>query len=234
MVATSARAAAFLYAAPLVGDRIVPGKVRAVAAALLALSLAPARPELAAEDLPGVLPAELLLGLMAGFAARLVLAGAEAGGELIGLHLGLGFAAAYDPALGEAALPTRRLAVTLGGLAFLAAGGIEAAARVVAGPFASVSDVAIAGGGLIARGGDVLVSALRFAAPTVVAAVVAQLALALASRAAPALNAFSVMLGAVVVFAGVVLVATAPGFVRELGSTAASAVDLALTMGGAR
>lgn len=231
-VATFARAAAFLHAAPLTGDRQLPVRARVAVAALMALALAPARPVLDGDALIAMIPCELLLGLGAGFTARLVLAGAEAGGELISLQLGLGFAAAYDPALGDQAQPIGRLALALAGLAFLAAGGMEAAVRVVAGPFADATTFAAAAGSLIGRSGELLVAAVRFAAPAVLAVSVANVALAFASRAAPALNAFTVMLAGVLIFGGLVLIATAPAFVRDLQFAGIRAVDSAVTVGG--
>lgn len=233
-LATFARAAAFLFAAPLTGEPSVAPRVRVGVAAALAFVLAPARPALAEDDLATILVAELLLGLLAGFSARLVLAGVEAGGELVGLSLGLGFAESYDPRLGEAAQPTRRLAATLGAFAFLGAGGLEAGVRVIAGPWIGPAELALGLGPLLARGGDVFVAALRLAAPALLAATIANVALALASRAAPALNAFSVLLAAVLLFVGGVVLATLPATARELAAGGNRAVDMVLDLGGAR
>ncbi len=216
-LAVFVRAAAFLHAAPLTGDRQMSFKTRAAVAAALSLAVAPIRPPIEPTALPLVLPAEILLGLMAGFAARLVLAGAEAAGDLIGLQFGLGFAASVDPARGEPSTTLRTVALCLAGLAFLAAGGLEAGVRVIA---AAPSDPFSLHGGLdriIHQSGDVLVAALRLAAPALIAGTLANLGLALASRAAPALNVFSVMLAGMLIVGAIVLIATAPVFARQVG-----------------
>ncbi|HTE54155.1 MAG TPA: flagellar biosynthetic protein FliR [Kofleriaceae bacterium] len=223
-----ARAAAFLYAAPLTGDRQMSGKMRVGAAAALALAVAPMRPPIEAAALPLAIPAEVLLGLLAGFTARMVLAGAEAGGELIGLQFGLGFAQTADPARGEPSAMTRQLGFCAAGLAFLAAGGLEASVRVLA---AAPSDVYSLQGGLdriIHQSGEVLVAGLRVAAPALIAGTLTNLGLALVSRAAPALNTFSVMLAGMLIVGAIVLIATAPVFARqmdELGRRATDSLD---------
>jgi flagellar biosynthetic protein FliR len=148
------------------------------------------------------------------------MAGIEAGGEIIGQQLGLGFAASYDPALNAQALPTQRIAVLLGGLAFLGAGGLEAGVRVIAGPAVDGLSLASAGASVIRLSGDILVVGIRFAAPLLIATTVANLAMALASRAAPAINVFSVNLALILVLGGAVLYATSPHFVNETLRTA--------------
>lgn len=226
-LAVFVRAAAFLHAAPLTGDRQMSFKTRAAVAAALAVAVAPIRPPIEPTSLPLVLPAEILLGLLAGFAARMVLAGAEAAGDIIGLQFGLGFAQSVDPARGEPSTTFRTLALCLASLAFLAAGGLEAGVRVIA---AAPSDSFSLHGGLdriIHQSGEVLVAALRLAAPALIAGTLANLGLALASRAAPALNVFSVMLAGMLIVGAIVLLATAPVFalqIAEIGERAVAAL----------
>jgi flagellar biosynthetic protein FliR len=214
-LAVFARATAFLMAAPLVGDKQLPTKVRVAAAVAIAFAVAPVRGPLDPAQLPLVLPADVLLGLCAGFVGRVVLAGIEAGGEIAGMSLGLGFAATYDPMLNAQAVPTQRIAVLLGGLAFLSAGGLEAGVRVIAGPPVDGLTLAAAVAGIVHHAGSIMVVGLRFAAPLLIATTVANLAMALAARAAPAINVFSVMLALVVLLGGAVLYATAPALVSE-------------------
>ena len=74
-------------------------------------------------------------------------------------------------------------------------------------------------------GGVVMLASLRTAAPLLVAAVIANFTAALASRAAPALNAFSVMLALFLIAGIAALWATAPALVQEILRGAASAAD---------
>ena len=226
-LAVFVRTAAWLSVGPLTGDVMVPPRYRVAVAALIALVLAPLRPPIAIEALPALLPGELLIGVAIGFSVRLVLSGVEAGGQLIGLQLELGFAGVFDPLLREESLPTRRIAYCLGALCFLATGGLESCVRALAyAPSLGSGSPAIIFSRLMDAASVVPLYGLRIAAPTMLATTVANLAVALASRAAPALNVYSVALAAVLVLGGAALAATAPALLRELMLDARYATDL--------
>jgi flagellar biosynthesis protein FliR len=210
------RAAALFYAAPLLGDRAVPAKVRVGFAALAAFLVAGTREPVALAELPGLIPMEIALGLLAGFGARLVMATAETGGQLVGLTLGLGFANQVDPMQGEDSLPTRRMAMVIAGLAFLGAGGLEQLVGVLAAPTPQGSSMGMVFDQFVNAASFVLTGGLRLAAPILVVSVIVNLAAGLASRAAPAVNVFSVAFALVLVVGGIVLIASAPTFVRDL------------------
>lgn len=225
-VATFARVGAFARSAPLIGDRIVSTKVRIGVVVMVAMALTTTRAPLSFDALPALLPGEILLGLLMGFAVRLVFAGAETGGQLIGLTMGLGFAAAYDPMQEDESLPTRRIGYCLGGLAFLTAGGLEHSVRALA---VAAPDMSTLAGGMrtvISRGGEVLVLAVRVAAPVLIAGIIVNVGAGLASRAAPALNVFSITFALVILVCGAVLIATAPGMVRDIGAIALRAMRI--------
>jgi flagellar biosynthesis protein FliR len=221
-----ARTASWSQAAPLVGDRTVPNRVRVLFAAAVAVPLAMVRPTADYTGLIASLPFEVIFGLIIGAAARLVLAGAEAGGQLIGIQLGLGFAGTYDPVAQEESLPTRRIAYSLAALAFLAAGGLEESIRTLALPLPQdlLQAPMMA---LVKSGSDVLYVAVRLAAPLLLAGVVANVTVAFASKAAPALNVFSVMLALFWIVGAAVLLMTAPLLVRELEAVAVMAREAA-------
>lgn len=219
-----ARTAGLFHALPLVGDR-APAKVRVAAAVVLALALAPARPPTADPIAdPGrlfaLLPLELALGLGAGLFVRLMMGAAEAGGQLIGLSLQLGFAGTFDPASREEALPTRRLALTFGALAFLGANGLEAVLRVVlSAPLTDTATVRALGGALLRSAVDVMPHAVALAAPVVVTALVINATVAITSRAAPSLNVFSLVLAAVLLAGAVVNRAGTPALFGQLAES---------------
>ncbi len=233
-MAAFGRAAAFLFSAPIIGGPIVPAKVRVGGAAALALAVATVRVPVNPVDLPLVLPGEILIGLASGFAIRLVFAGAESGGQLIGLHLGLGMASFFDPSVGEQAIVTRRFALVFAGLAFLMMGGLREAVRVLALAPADVSTLSGAVVQLMEQTNQVMVSALRFAAPAMLAGLVTNVGMAFASKAAPSLNIFSVMLSALLITGGFTLIVTAPAFINEMMGTAQRAIDALYVVGGGR
>ena len=219
------RTAAWIHAAPLVGDNGLPPRLRLALAALIALPLSIHHPPTDFSHLLSAAPVELLFGLAAGFALRLAFAGVEAGGQLIGIQLELNFAATFDPTSGDESLPTRRIAWCIAGLAFLSMGGLEQALGALAVPAPpGVTRLPE----LVQRGGLVFVLALRAAGPMLVASFVANLAVGLASRAAPALNIFSVMLATLLVVGALVLLGTASRFTSEIVGAVRLGMDAAV------
>jgi flagellar biosynthetic protein FliR len=219
------RTVAFLQAAPIVGDRIVPPRMRVTVAIMIAFAISTARGPMDLAAVPLAVPGEILLGAAAGFAGRLVIAGAEIGGQLISLHVGLGFAGNFDPVLGDMALAVRRIAWCFAGLAFLGAGGLETGVLVLAHAPVDGRTLATAVSSIVHGSGQMLVSAIRFAAPAMLASLVVYLAAGLASRAAPALNVFSVMFAVLILVGGIILLASAPAFAREISVLGRSAAE---------
>lgn len=206
-----ARASALAFTAPLLGDRGTSSRVRLVFAVAVAAVLAgrhqPGEP--ADAMALAAVPLEAGAGALAGVTARLVLDRAATGGQLIGVHAGLGFAQAYDPSAGESATSVRALVATIAGLAFLAADGLEALVRAAAVPVTSLTlEHGLTGAATAALA--VMAAAIGVAAPVLLAATVVNLGLAFVNRAAPAVNVFSVSLPVVLLVAGAALLATAP------------------------
>jgi flagellar biosynthetic protein FliR len=225
-LAAFVRCAAFIWTAPLTGSPQVPAKVKVMAAAAFAIVVASARGPMWPSEMALAIPWELCAGAIVGFSARAVLAAAEVGGHFIGLPFALGFAASFDPEIGESAMVTRRIAYAVAAFAFLSAGGLEAGVRAMAA--APATDVAALAGATAAVDmiGDIFAAALRFAAPAILAGLIANIGVALASRAAPSLNVFSVMLAAMLVVGGLVLIATAPAFARDIEALANYSIDV--------
>ncbi|MCK6547724.1 flagellar biosynthetic protein FliR [Myxococcota bacterium] len=226
-IAALVRTAAWAHSAPFIGDRVIPARVRMAVVLPTALAIASVRPASPDDALFLMLPGELLFGLVLGFSTRIIVSGIEAGGQLIGHELGLAFASQIDPTIGEEALPTRRIAYALAGIAFIAAGGFESAVRALAIPPFSAPSVMALVPSMIEQGGLVFDAAIRLAAPMLLASVISNLTMAIASRAAPALNVFSVMLALFLVVGIAVLLATAPIFVAELDGMTRLAADAA-------
>lgn len=221
-VAALARAGGFAFTAPLLGEPTTPLRARLVFTVAVAAAIAGTAPAQPIAAVLGLIPLELGAGALAGVSARLVLDRIAAGSQLIGLHLGLGFAADYDPRAGESASSVRKLISALAGIAFLAAGGLEAGVRCIAMPlratdFADLSHVL-----LLAT--SVMTHAIAFAAPVLIAATIINLGLAFMNRAAPAMNVFSISLPVVLLGGGLVLMATAPTMAAAIDATAREAV----------
>ncbi len=213
---------------PFIGDKGIPGKLRMAACVLFAVALHGIRPHVAWEDLFLTIPGDVAVGVVCGFSVRLVISGAEAAGQLIGSYLELGFASNFDPLMKEESLPTRRIAYALAGLAFLGVGGLESSVRMLSAPGLTSPSPATILHESVRLLGQSCGYAIALAGPVLCAAVIANLAMGLASRAAPALNAFSVVLSCVLVLGGMAAISTSPMFIHGIVTIARNAIEAPL------
>jgi len=107
------RVLALLGAMPVLAQRSVPMRLRVALAFLIALCAQASLPAMPAVSLDSaeafiLVIQQLLIGLSLGFAARIVFAAIELGGEVIGLQMGLNFAGFFDPATGGQATAVSR------------------------------------------------------------------------------------------------------------------------------
>jgi flagellar biosynthetic protein FliR len=131
------RVLALFAAMPVFGQRSVPVRLRVALAFLIvvcAQASLPAMPVVPLDSAAAVLLVvqQLLVGLTLAFAARIVFAGIEFAGELIGLQMGLNFAGFFDPATGgEATAVSRFLGVSVSWLFIVVNGHLLLIAAVV-------------------------------------------------------------------------------------------------------
>lgn len=122
------RVLALFASAPVLSSRSMPLRVRILLSALVALAAQPSLPAPmpVALDGPAVLTVvlqQIAIGITIGFAARMVLAGIEFGGALIGLKMGLGYATFFDPSSGGTSATSTRLYSTMATLLFVSING---------------------------------------------------------------------------------------------------------------
>ncbi|TMQ11305.1 MAG: flagellar biosynthetic protein FliR [Deltaproteobacteria bacterium] len=226
LIAALARVGGLAATAPVIADPGTSLRARLVFELAIAAAIGVNRPPVPLSGLPAVAAVELAVGLATGFIARAVVSRVAIAGQLMGLSLGLGFAAQYDPHAGESAGVLRSLATTLAGLAFLAAGGLSAIVRSAAAGPADLAQLTALGPALVHHATAAFGHGLALAAPIVLAALVGNLALAVMNRAAPAVNVFSIALAAVLLLGGVLLLATAAHLVGGAIDTARTAIDV--------
>ena len=195
-VAVLARVAAFVTAAPVIGQGSVPVRVRALWA------LAPIAPpaqfdvETAPLAVARGLVLEIAVGALLGLVARLVFDAVTLGAEAMSLSMGLGASSLFDPMLGEHGSV---LAVLQGQVAlalFLALDGHHHLLRVLGRSFETVPLLAPQLGPGVAMGvlhvvSTITSSGLALAAPVLV--LLFQTGLAVVSRAVPTLGSFAGM-----------------------------------------
>jgi flagellar biosynthesis protein FliR len=218
------RCGAVAMTAPVIGDGGVPVRAKLVLSVSVALAIAANHPGVAFVDLPRQAILELTSGVITGLTASFTLARVAVAGQLTGHVLGLGFAQEFDPRAGESAGVIRTITMSIAGLAFLGANGLEALVRSVATP---TSAIAVGTGclELLRVGAAAFGHGLALAAPVVLAALVANVGLAVMNRAAPALNVFSVALSAVLALATTVLLSTTGSFVLGVSEVARQATQ---------
>jgi flagellar biosynthetic protein FliR len=201
LVLVALRVGGLMLVAPLWSARTVPMRLRTAALVLFAVLLLPAALASAPAGGVAITPAtflgETLIGFAIGFAGAIVLAGAEAAGEMLTVSMGLSGASIVNPTEGGQLLVLgqfmRLLALTL----LLVAGGHLLMLEALADTFRvlPLGGTLAMGDGLRALAGTaatLFAAAVQFAAPVLGAIMLTNVALGVLSRAAPQLNIFSV------------------------------------------
>jgi len=200
----SARAVGLFAAAPLLGHRALPARIRVLLALAVTWALAPAAPDIQAGPTPlatGLaLAGEGLTGAALGFGARILFAGFEVFGEHVSMEGGLGAARVLNPASGASTVALAQVFNVFGLLIFLAIGGHHQMVQALALSFEALPPGApppIEGfGGLVLLMGDAFEIAFRLAAPVTVTIFVQNVAFGVMARAIPQLNLMVVQLPA--------------------------------------
>ena len=196
------RVLALFTAMPILSMRVVPVRARIALAFLIALA---AQPTLAGQPVIGVDSPHALgavvqqvgVGLMLGFAVRMVFAAVELAGELVGLQMGLNFAAFFDPASNAQVSAVSRFLGTMSMLLFIVVNGHL---MVVMAVIRSFETFPVDGNFLdtLARlqlfqlGADMFGNALWIALPMIGLLLFVNLTLGIISRVAPQMNVFAV------------------------------------------
>lgn len=195
------RIAAMLTATPLIGGRLLPVRVRLMLALTLTWVVLPVVGPIPPVDplSPAglvVVANQLLIGAAMGLALQVVFNALVVGGQIIGASMGLGFASVVDPQNGIQVPVVSQLYFLMGALIFLALDGHLRMVELVARSFATLP---LDGGGLdpqhfqgLALWGALMFGeGMRLALPVVSVVLVTNLALGVATRAAPQLNVFA-------------------------------------------
>jgi flagellar biosynthetic protein FliR len=119
------RVLALFTTLPVLGQRVVPVRVRVALAFLIVVAAQASLPEMPQVPLDSGLAfayvaQNVVIGLTLGFAVRIVFSAVEFAGELIGLQMGLNFAGFFDPATGSQATAASRFFGTMVAFLFIA------------------------------------------------------------------------------------------------------------------
>jgi flagellar biosynthetic protein FliR len=225
LVLETVRVAGVVLAAPILWS-YAPGRVKAALVVLFGLvchggATASRVPIDSLERIAVVAPTELLVGLAMGFVMRFSVATIEIAGDVASPLMGFGAASLFDPSVhGSETGLTRILRLLFVLLALILGvhrvliGSMIASFHAV--PVGSVADAGLAMPELLSLSIGTLATGVRLAMPLLAALLLTQLGLAFISRAAPALQIFSVGFAISLVTGTLVLLISLPELAREL------------------
>lgn len=189
-------------AAPVLSMKVVPRRVRLSLALLIVVAAQPSLPEMpplainSAQALM-LLAQQVLIGLTMGFAARVVFAAVEFAGELVGLQMGLNFAAFFDPMSGGQVTAVSRFYGTTAAWLFVVMNGHLMLTGAVLHSFTAfpVSPEPLAFLSAVqpqAWGAELFKIGLWVALPVLAMLSLVNLVMGLVARVAPQMNIFSI------------------------------------------
>jgi flagellar biosynthetic protein FliR len=197
----TARAAGFVLLAPPFNSRVIPVPVKGAFAlalsVLLSTQIAPGLPEPTAGWLAVTAITEVVIGAALGFVVQVLFTAVQLAGDLIDLTGGFSLQPAYDPLSMTSNQTVGRLHYLLACTLLFTSGGHL---LIVRGFATSYEGMPVGGTVPTDQIAQVLVTAfsmmflaaLQIAGPMVAVLLLADVALALLSRAAPALNIFAI------------------------------------------
>jgi flagellar biosynthetic protein FliR len=196
------RVLAVISTAPLLSHRAVPLRAKVALGVAIALVLAPGVETpplgnvLGGEGL-ALLGANILVGALIGFSVRLVFAAVELAGEVIGLQMGLSYAAFFNPASGQQQNPVSTFFSLVATLLFVAIDGHLMVLQALADSFRVVPLVATAplpfDALAIARlGAETFALGVALSLPFLAVMLLTNVVLGVLARVAPQLNVFAV------------------------------------------
>lgn len=221
VVLEAIRISGMIIVAPL-GWTQAPARVKAGLVLLLTLAAhgefgAQPLSQASVESLAFTAANELILGLAIGMVPRLIIAAVEIAGEQIAPMMGLGVAQMFDPSAQTSQNVVtsilRNLAVLLGclvGLHRVVIGAVIGSFQAV--PAGSVQNVQNLTEMILVMSGDALTTGVKLAIPILAVLLVTQVALAFVSRAAPAMQVFSIGFAVTTAVGAILLIITLPDF----------------------
>ncbi|MFC7528123.1 flagellar biosynthetic protein FliR [Actinoplanes sp. GCM10030250] len=230
------RTGAWMMICPPFSSRLIPGTVKALLSVGLTLPMAPylrdTVPSLETGDLIASAALQVFIGASLGFLTAILFAALQAAGDLLDLFGGFTLASAYDPMSASTSSIFGRfynlLAVTL----LFASNGHQMILRGFLQSFRTLPLDATFSmevfSRLLVRGiGEMFLAAVQIAGPLIAVLFLADVALGLLNRVAPALNAFQlgfpVKIFLVVMLSGIAIAAL-PGVLDTLVDKAVTAV----------
>ncbi len=188
--------------APLFSSRMLPGRVRGLAAVALTLGIAPlvTRGQTVPLDVGGfgeLMLKEILIGLAFAFAIGALFAAVTVAGGFIDTLMGFSFGSLVDPTSGTQSTIIAQAYTLIGVLVFITIGGDAWAIQGLARTYDLVPLLELPSLGAMVAGAEhafvqIFRAALELSAPVVLALVITDAAFGIVARVVPQLNVFAV------------------------------------------
>jgi len=230
------RVLAIFTAAPIFSSRAFPVRARVALAFFIAVAA-----QASLQNQPvismngpqafGAVVQQVGIGLAIGFAVRLVFGAVELAGEIVGIQMGLGFAAFFDPSISAQSNAAARFFGYMAFLLFLALNGHLMVLMAVIQSFETFPVgqnflEALGKMKLHGLGADLFASGLWIALPMIGMLMFVNLAIGIVSRVAPQMNMFAVGFPITVTVGLIGIAATLPMLDQPFMALMERAVDI--------
>lgn len=219
------RILAVIAVAPIFNHSSIPNRVKLGLGIMLTLIIVPTLPPLPQFEIFSykgllILIQQMIIGVAIGFSMRLVFAAVDLAGQLIGMTMGLGFAAFFDPQSQGQTTALNQFLVLITMLIFLSLDGHLMIVTAIAESFVTMP-ISIDGGRIdsmkIALWGESIFSVgLLLALPAVAALLITNMALGILTRTAPQLNLFGIGFPITLSVGFVALALTLPSMLKPI------------------
>lgn len=229
------RVAAMVFMMPIIGAGSVPKTIKIGLTIATSLILLPVT-NIQVKQMPDgflsmvlLLGKEFFVGLTLSLVIKLVFAGIQFAGQMIGFQMGFGIASVMDPDMGQETPVLAELGYLISLLVFLAVNGHHLFFQSVAYSFTVLNpgEISLTPGvykRVLAAGGDMFVIALKIMAPIMAVLFFVQVAMGIIAKAVPQMNilvvSFPITICIGLIFFGLSMHVMAPYFVRTLQETA--------------
>lgn len=196
------RITALIAAAPILGSRSIPAKIKLGLAVVLTMVLLPLVPKAPLVDPLSssallITVNQVIIGAAMGLALQLVFGMFVIGGQIIAYQMGLGFSQMVDPQSGTQVPVVGQFYIILLTLIFFSLDGHLALIQVLSDSFVSlpVGANGLSKDGvwaLVAWGSNMYVGAVQIALPAIASILLINLTFGVVSRSAPQFNIFSI------------------------------------------
>lgn len=220
------RIAGLLMAAPVIGTRSVPVRVRismAVVITIVIFPIIPAVPQIDPVSLQGALISmqQVIIGVGMGLSMRVIFTALELAGQAIGQLMGLMLASMVDPLNGNQVPIIGQFYLLLATLLFLVVDGHLMMIRVLAESFTSmpIGTTGISKNGaweVLMWTGHIISTAVIIALPALVSLLIVNLSFGVMTRSAPSLNIFAVGFPVMIILGVIIILISLNSFIPHM------------------